>query len=682
MNKKYLEYVNIRQGTDSQARFSNGNTLPLTCLPHAHAMFAPQTNNYRGAWFYHPADRSFEGIRLTHQASPWVNDFSYFCFMPQTGRLIADYNARWSGFRPQDAVLTPYCMKLKLLRYRTEFSLAPTMSGAVMKVCVADSADRPVFSVLPFDFHSEIRVNERERTITGYTTSYTNAPYRDDFKIYFVFAFDCGIGGEMRDRGCQKTESVGVYLDSRRYTVRIATSYISEEQAMLNLRRETEGKTYEEIESLAASAWEELLSRVKIRADEQVMRTFYSCMYRAFVFPNRFYETDACGKNIHIDPETLTVKDGVAYTNNGFWDTYRTVYPFYSLVIPEKLNEIIEGFLNLYDDRGVLPRWPTPSEFNCMPGTLIEAVFADAVVKGLLSEKNAHRALHAMVANSKFISEGRKIARKCVPEYEKLGYVPYTLCKESVNETLDSAYGDFCIFATAAALGEKEIAETYLRSSKKYKNLFDSSVGFMRGKDENGCFREEKFDSFMWGRDYTEGSAWQNGFAVPHDYAGLAELYGGKEAFLNKIDELFAVEPLYAIGGYGGEIHEMTEMAAVDLGQCAISNQPSFHIPFLYAEFGDKEKSRKIVKHIALNYFSSADDGFPGDEDNGTTACWYIFAVLGFYPMCPGKDEFTVTGCLADSAEICLNGKTVDLIGKTSGKYKIKYSEIMEGLYR
>lgn len=676
--KHYLDLVNIKQGTDSQMRFSNGNTLPLVTLPHSHAMFAPQTNNFRGAWYYHPKDRSFEGVRLTHQASPWVNDFSYFCFMPQTGTLIADYNNRWSGFRPEKAVLKPNYMQIYLLRYRTSFSLAPTTTGAIMDIKVDESAEDPVFAVLPFDFDSQIIVNEKTRTISGYTTSYTNAPYRDDFKIYFVFEFDCDIFGEMRDFGGQRTESVGVKVASRNYTVRLATSYISEEQARLNLQRELQGKSFEQIKEAAAVEWESLLSRVQIEADEKIMRTFYSCMYRAFVFPNKFYETDSNGNTIHINPETLEIKEGVSYTNNGFWDTYRTVYPFYSLVIPEKVNEIIEGYLNIYDDRGTLPRWLTPSEFNCMPGTLIEAVFADMIVKGLLSQKNAERALAAMVANSNYISNGRKIARKCTEEYNTLGYVPYDKCNQSVNETLDCAYGDFCIGTVAQRLGKTEIAKKYFASSQNYRNLFDKETGFIRGKDSKGNFRTEKFDCFLWGRDYTEGSVWQNGFAVPHDYIGLSELFGGKEAFLKKLDELFSLPPLYSLGGYCCEIHEMTEMAAVDLGQCAISNQPSFHLPFLYAEFGDTKKSHEIVKNIVYNYFSAEDDGYPGDEDNGTMACWYLFAVLGFYPTCPGKDSYTVSEPIATRAKIIRDGKEIDLIETICGKKKVKHSEIVE----
>jgi predicted alpha-1,2-mannosidase len=284
-----------------------------------------------------------------------------------------------------------------------------------------------------------------------------------------------------------------------------------------------------------------------------------------------------------------------------------------------------------------------------------------------------------MVNNSKRKSEGRRIARKCVEEYNRLGYVPYDKCEESVNETLDSAYGDYCISVVAEKLGEKEIAESYRKSSMNYRNLFDPQYGCMRGKDSNGNFRDEEFDSFAWGRDYTEGSSWQASFAVPHDYIGLANLYGGKDKFLEKIDELFSLEPKYSIGGYPLEIHEMTEMASVNFGQCAISNQPSFHIPFLYAEFGQKEKSHEIVERIQQEVFSFDENGFPGDEDNGSAACWYLFAVLGFYPMCPGKTEFTVSGALCKKAMLCRDGKQVDIIKKLKNQAKISYFDLMQG---
>ena len=673
---KYIDLVNIKHGTQSVRRFSRGNTLPLVCLPNALNMFAPQTDSIRGPWYYHPQDRSFEGVRLTHQPSPWAGDFSYLCFMPEAGKLVTDPALRWSGFRPENAILKPNVMEFDLLRYKTNFKLTPTETGALMKIDASKCAEKPLFAIIPFNYNTEIQVDAENRTVYGYTCSYTEAPFHDHFKMHFVLSFDCDIDGMETQRIGDKAEAVGVFLAKKQYNVRVATSFISLEQAKLNLKRELENKTFEQLASEAENIWEGLLSRLQIEADEKAMRTFYSCMYRTFIFPNKFFELDKNGQPYHVLPETGEVKGGVAYTNNGFWDTYRTVYPFYSIVRPEILDEIVEGYLNTYDDTGVLPRWLTPSEVNYMPGTLVEAVFADVAAKGLLSDKNLRRALNACVENSNWISQGRKVGRKCVNEYKSLGYVPYDKCNESVNETLDCAYGDFCISVLAEKCGDTQTQKQFLASSQNYKNLFDKESGFMRAKDSEGNFRPD-FNPLDWGRDYSEGSAWQNSFAVPHDYVGLANLYGGKQEFLAKIDLLFATAPDYAVGGYPLEIHEMTEMAAVDFGQCAISNQPSFHLPFMYAEFGEQAKTHAIVKRMTDELFSYEDGGYPGDEDNGTMAAWYIFAALGFYPTCPGKTDFPVSGSLVKSATLVLGDKKVDLTQKIQGKQRVDYFQLI-----
>ena len=674
---KVIDWVNIKQGTDSCRRFSRGNTLPLVCLPNGMNMFAPLTDSSRGPWYYHPADRSFEGVRLTHQPSPWANDFSYLCFMPQADEIITDPALRWSGFRPERAVLKPYVMEYELLRHKTVFKLSPTERGAIMSVDASRNNGKPLFAVIPFNYHTKIEIDKDNRTVYGYTCSYTEAPYKDDFKMYFVLQFDCDILDVTTRRVGDKAEAMGVFVAEKKYTARVASSFISLEQAKYNLQTELLGKSFEDISLQAEKQWEELLSRLQIEGEEKTKRTFYSCLYRAFVFPNKFYEIAEDGKAYHVVPQTGEVKEGISFTNNGFWDTYRTVYPLYSIVRPEFIDKMTEGYLNIYDDTGVLPRWLTPSEANYMPGTLIEAVFADAACKNLLSEKNTLRAFHAALKNSDWVSEGWRVGRKCTNEYKALGYIPYDKCNESVCETLDCAYGDFCISVLAEKCGETSVAERFIKRSKNYVHLFDKETGFMRAKDSNGNFRNEPFDCFGWGRDYTEGSAWQNSFSVPQDYVGLAALYGGKGEFLHKIDQLFATPPHYTPVGYPLEIHEMTEMAAVDFGQCAISNQPSFHIPFLYAEFGEKEKSHQIIKRMVDELFSYEDGGFPGDEDNGTMACWYIFAVLGCYPMCPGKAEFTVSGPIVDSAMLCLNGVKIELTQKLQGKDKVDYFELM-----
>ena len=247
---------------------------------------------------------------------------------------------------------------------------------------------------------------------------------------------------------------------------------------------------------------------------------------------------------------------------------------------------------------------------------------------------------------------------------------------ESVSNTLDYVYGDFCISQIAGILGEEKIQKERLESSKNYVKLFDEKTGFMRGRNKQGMFAEE-FDEFAWGGEYCEGGPWQCSFAVYHDIEGFAELYGGKEKLMEKIDKLFATKPYYAIGGYRDEIHEMTEMAAVDFGQCAISNQPSFHIPYIYAALGDKEKTPYWVTHLLKNGFTAEDDGFPGDEDNGTTAAWVIFSTLGLYPFCPGKPEYLKILPQVERAVIHTKNKDYVITKEDCKENVVSYFEIV-----
>ncbi|MBQ6420725.1 MAG: GH92 family glycosyl hydrolase [Clostridia bacterium] len=664
---KYIPYVNIKQGSASVHRFSNGNTLPLTQLPFAMAAFSPQTG-VDDRWYFHPSARSLEGVRLTHQPSPWIADYGSLILMPQKRRPVFAADRRWSGYRPEQAVLQPHYMSLRFLRSRADFSLAPTVRGAVFRVRF-DSPEENWLSVLPLSDVFTCRYSPEENTLYAIVRN-----CRDDkavnFRMYAVIRFapgqisaDENIVGTDADHYIGNTvegDGAGVHLKLTGSTADavIAVSYISFAQAKENLRQDTMGKTFEDVRSEGEALWESYLSRVKIDArDDRQMRTFYSCMYRAFLYPHKAYEIAPDGAAVHYAPSDGKIHPGVRYTDNGFWDTYRTVYPFYSLVAQEEYREMCVAFVNDYKECGWLPRWPSIGERGCMPSTLIDAVLCDAAVKGLMDRETMETALEGMLKHANVNSPDDDYGRSGAESYVKYGYVPLEVHKESVNLTLDAAYGDWCIARIAELLGKTDLVEEYDARAGNYRNLFDPETGFMRAKDLNGIFRPD-FDPVAWGRDYTEGSAWQNSFAVPHDVEGLAALYGGKEAFLQKLDELFATPPVYENAGYESEIHEMTEMAAADFGQCAISNQPSFHLPYLYAACGEVEKTAYWVKRMCEEAFSYEDDGFPGDEDNGSMALWYVFSTIGIYPLCPGKKEWIRTRRLCDWVEIC--GKPFD----------------------
>ena len=683
----YINYVNIKHGTASVPRFSNGNTLPLVQMPFGMNGYALQTESNRGNWYYHPKDRSLEGIRITHQPSPWIGDHSALIMMPQRSKPFGNPDRRWSGYRPEEAKVFPHYMNVDLLRYRVTFELAPTTRGGIIKLNFEGDEDTS-FAVIGDKGTSKFHVDLEQNSVTGFVQN-TSWDCADGFGMYFVAKFDCPIVAEktftMQKDGAVNVGTdvageacgVSVGLTEKEVIVRFATSFISFEQAERTLEQEVQGKSYDEVKELAKNTWEHYLSKIEIETeDEELKKLFYSCMYRLFLYPSKFYEIDENGNNIHYCADTGKVCKGVKYVNHGFWDTFRTVFPLYSLIAKNEFAEILEGFVNTYKSCGWLPKWPAPNEVGMMPGTLIDAVIAEAAVKGIGSEELLRTAFEGVMKHATQKSDKKQYGRQGIEEYNKYGYLPNDMYHESLSNTLDYVYGDYCISQIAAVLGEEEIQKERLESSKNYKKLFDEKTGFMRARNQKGEFAEN-FDQFAWGGEYCEGGPWQAGFAVYHDIEGFAELYGGKEKLMEKIDTLFATKPYYAIGGYRDEIHEMTEMAAVDFGQCAISNQPSFHIPYIYAALGEKEKTEYWVSHLLKNAFTAEDDGFPGDEDNGTTSAWVIFSTLGLYPFCPGKPEYLKIAPQVKKAVIHTENRDYVITNEPCTETVISYNQIV-----
>ncbi len=648
---KYLPYVNVKMGTKSHVRRSYGNTLPLTQIPFGMAAYCIQTES-RSGWFYHPDHEFCEGVRLTHQPSPWINDYGTFLMTPQND-VVADTTDRaWSGYRIQDSVQRPDYLKLTFLRSNCTFELTPTERCSALRLTFGDG--RPAYlSFLPVKGNYSYRFDAATNTLYGITDGHSG-DLSVNFHMYFAVRFLGDVVDHERTyaKGENHMACIHVALKNRVVEARIGTSYISHEMAEAAIDRECGALSLETLRNMAENNWEEKLHRIEIETDnEEQMKTFYSCLYRPFLFPHKAYELDFDGNPVHYTPCDGQTRPGVRYTDNGFWDTYRTVYPLYTLIAREEFAEILEGFVTDYLECGWLPRWPSIGEVGCMPSTLIDAVIAEAAVNGIGSREVLENALKGMLHHANNESEDPRYGRNGAISYLKYGFVPRNEQRESVNLTQDSAYGDWCIATVAKVLGHDELVDEYMARSKNYKNIFDPATGFMRGRDTEGKMAEF-FDPCAWGGEYTEGSAWQNSFAVPHDVEGLAELHGGREALIAKLDELFNTPPAYRVFGYGGEIHEMTEMALVDFGQMAISNQPSFHLPFLFSALGDQAKTDYWVKKLAEEGFNSSSAGFPGDEDNGTTAAWYIFATIGQYRLCPGKTEWIPCQRLVKSVKI------------------------------
>ncbi|OTP06817.1 alpha-1,2-mannosidase [Enterococcus sp. 10A9_DIV0425] len=644
-----IQQIDTRHGTANQANFSQGNCLPYTGVPFGMNYFAPQTTDQKGSWWFHPEDRTFQGYRLTHQPSPWMGDFSHFLMTPISGRLpeATLFHAQ-SSYRPEESVFCPTHLSIKQLRYGIQSTLIPSMYGGILSLTYSKNE-----SGLLLSFPGRFRLSVKDpHTIEGQVTHFAGAQ-DPDFTFYFVLHCEQPLITTEITYMKEEAGSVPLYFgDIVKQTIRLGTSFINLEQAHYHLAQEQPQSKEEYLEN-SRTQWQNYFDRIKIEHhDEKQVRTFYHNLYRTFLFPQTFYEIDSKGQPIHYDTTSCSVKPGVLYTNNGFWDTYKTVYPLFSLIAVEKYEEMLEGFLTSYNETGFLPKWLSPDERGLMPGTLIDAVIADAAVKGIKTERMPEF-LAAMIKGATIQSTNPNYGRQGTTDYLKYGYVPNSY-HESVNHTLDYAYSDFCISQVARLLGDQKIAKAYQKQSLNYRHIFDVTTGFMRSKDPSGNFRAD-FSPTRWGQDYAEGSAWQSSFAVYHDFAGLIESHGGKLDFEKKLVELCNQAPTFEVGGYGFEIHEMSEMAAAEFGQLAISNQPSFHYPYLFHYLGKPEMAQPLIKQLLTQAFDDTPSGYPGDEDNGSMAAWYIFNSLGIYPVTPGTGEYCIGIPLFDKATLLLS---------------------------
>ena len=646
---RLVDLVNPLQGTDSTPLFSRGNTLPIVAVPFAMAHWSLQSSD-RDAWFFQPHDQRLQGIRCTHQLSMWLGDYGQATFMPFTGDPDPEPTARASSYRPKELQIVPYCVKVPLLRYGCTLELAPTERCSVMRFTFKESGAAGVFIDLAGE-NAEAHNDAASGVVTALVRA-NGGGVPAGFAAYYAIRIDKPI--TKFDVKAMKDRRVAVLRfkaeAGKPVTMRVGTSFISPEQALRNLDGEVGGKPFEQVRNEAAAVWEQALGRVRIQgASEMQRRIFYSCLYRALLFPRIWHEKDAAGAVVHYSAFSGKVEPGVMYADHGYWDLYRAWYPMMTLLYPERLGEILDGWVNAYKEGGWFPQFPCPGYRGAMTGSPIDSVFGDAAAKGIkgFDVNAAYEGLKKHATQS--VPPGTGYGRSAVAEYLKLGYVPCDLVDDGLVETLDSAFGDFNIAQVARAAGASDDAAIFERRSQNWRNLFDKKTGFLRGKNSNGEWLEP-FDPHTWGNPYVEGSAWQYRFAVPHDPEGLMEAMGGKAAFQAALEEMLAQPPVFHVGSYGREIHEMSEMAAVDFGQYAHSNQPSHHALYMFTAAGRRDRTQHWV-HRVLNELYSPDK-FCGDEDTGSMGAWYVLSSLGIYSLCPGKPEWTLGAPLFESAEI------------------------------
>lgn len=634
-NIEPIDLVNVLQGTDSTRDFSRGNTLPIAALPFGMAHWTIQSEA-NTPWMFQPSRRRIQGFRSTHQLSPWLSDYGQAIFLPYCGDINPEPDFRSSSWRPEEANLLPYSFRLSLMRFQADVEMVPTTRCALLRARFAGGALSGFLVEVPGD-GSPIQFDRATRTIR-FTSTINEGGVPTNFSTYYVVRMaEPWETADLRQVAKGHVALVR-YKTGKSIEARIATSFISFEQAERNLDRELGAKSLEQTKTEAVTVWREHFNRVKIEGGDQEQREIaYSCLYRALLFPRTWHEPDADEKPHHYSPYNGKVVPGVMYADHGYWDTYRAWYPFMSIVFPERLGEILQAWVNAYTEGGWLPQFPAPGYRACMTGSLIDSVFGDAAAKGIrgFDLATAYEGLkkHATQPGD----PDRGYGRRGIEDYLRLGYVSADDVKQSVAETADAAYGDFCIAQVAQALGKHVDASKFLARSRNWRNVFDPGTGFLRGKRANGKWLEP-FDEFAWGSPYVEGSAWQHRWDVPQDIPGLIGAMGGNSQAVAALDKMMTVPPIFHVGVYGQEIHEMSEMAAVNFGQYAQSNQPVHHLLYIFALAGRPDRTQYWVRQVMASLYTH--ESFPGDEDTGSMAAWFLFGAMGFYPVCPGKPEY------------------------------------------
>lgn len=680
--KNAVDFVNPLVGSDSNPELSTGNTYPAIAMPWGMNFWVPQTGKMGDGWQYTYSAKKIRGLKQTHQPSPWINDYGQFSLLPTVGKPVFDEAKRASWFSHKAEKAAPYYYSVYLADYDVTAELCPTERAALMAFTFPKT-DQANVVIDAFDKGSYIQVIPSERKVIGFSTR-NSGGVPDNFRNYFVIEFDHDFDafvsvkdGQLISANEQKGDHVGAIITFKtsqrgeKIQARVASSFISSAQAMQNLN-ELGQADMEHLKQQGRQRWNEVLGKIEVE-DENIdhLRTFYSCLYRSVLFPRAFYEKDAAGEIVHYSPYNGTVQKGYMFTDTGFWDTFRCLFPLLNLMYPSENVKIQEGLANTYKESGFLPEWASPGHRGCMVGNNSASVVADAYLSGLRGY-DMETLWQAVVHGTQAVHpQVNSTGRLGYEYYNKLGYVPYDVkINESVARTLEYAYDDWCIYQLGKALGKsaKEL-KPFAKRAMNYQKVFDKETKLMRGRLKDGKFMSP-FNPLKWGDAFTEGNAWHYTWSVFHDPQGLIQLMGGKDAFNQMLDSVFILPPVFDNSYYGYTIHEIREMQVMDMGNYAHGNQPIQHAIYLYGYSGQPWKTQYWIRQVMDKLYTPAPDGYCGDEDNGQTSAWYVFSAMGFYPVCPGSGQYVLGTPYFKSMKLHLeNGKDVDIQSEGKGCY-------------
>ena len=675
-----VDYVNPLIGSDSSFELSNGNTYPAIARPWGMNFWTPQTGLMGDGWGYTYKSEKMVGIKQTHQPSPWINDYGAFSLMPGIGELKVKEEDRKLSFTHNNEVVKPHYYSVLFHEIDTKVELTTTERSAYFRFNFPRAEEANII-IDAFNKGSEITIYPDQKKIIGIAKN-NSGGVPSNFANYFIIEFNTPFklygtwtNSEIQKLNKnQKGEHVGAYLvfdthENSEVLAKVSSSFINHAQALINLRREIpENISFDQLVEDGKLVWNNELSKIKVASKEsektnEDLIKFYSSLYRTILFPRQFHEYDLDNNQIHYSPYDGNIYDGPLYTDNGFWDTFRAVFPFYSLVYPEKLGEIMQGIMvNPYLESGWLPEWSSPGHRDCMIGSNSASIIAEAYLKGI-TDFDIEKAYEGILNNSENEGPLSSVGRKGVEFYNDLGYIPYdSSVNENVARTLEYAYNDFSIWKLAEALNRPdEEVNLFRERAEYYKNVFDNETNFMRGKMKDGNF-QSPFRADAWGGAFTEGSSWHYTWSVLHDPKGLMNLMGGRIEFIDKLDAVFETEPTSDFSYYGFKIHEIVEMELLNMGQYAHGNQPIQHAIYFYNYAREPWKTQEKIRYVLDNLYGPGPDGYCGDEDNGQTSAWYVFSALGFYPVAPVTGQYVIGSPLFEKAEISLsNGKKLKI---------------------
>lgn len=647
-----VDYVNPLMGTMSSFELSTGNTYPAVGLPWGMNLWTPQTGENGDGWQYQYSAHKIRGFKQTHQPSPWMNDYGMFSIMPITGEQNFNEDERASWYSHATETSTPYSYEVYLADHDVWAEMTPTTRAAQFTFTFPKS-DRSALVIDAFDEGSEIKIIPDEQKIIGYSTK-NSGGVEDNFKNHFVLYFDKPFAAAhtwhedqlAKDTLEYKSDHVGALIrfktkKGEKVNVKAASSFISAEQAELNLTRELGEDDFVQTKEKAKDIWNKELSKIEVSGGtiDQV-RTFYSTLYRMLFFPLKMYEENEEGKKMHYSPYNGKIVPGAMYAGTGFWDTFRALYPFLTLMYPEVNVDMQKGLVNDYKEGGFLPEWSAPGFRDVMVGNNSASVVAGAYVKGLRGY-DIETLFEALEHGANNEGPMDAVGRRGADYYNDLGYVPYDVgINENAARTLEYAYDDYAIYALGKELKKPDSEiDIYKKRSNNFKNLFDSSHNLMRGKNKDGSF-QKPFNPFKWGDAFTEGNSWHYTWSVFHDVEGLKSLMGGEREFNRMLDSIFEMPPKFDESYYGQVIHEIREMQVAGMGQYAHGNQPIQHMIYLYNYSGQPWKAQYWARETMERLYAPTPDGYIGDEDNGQTSAWYVFSAMGFYPVMPASTQY------------------------------------------